>query len=74
MAQNEHIKTIGELDVIFDNKKPVNYYGHKGNLSEEDQLEYSERKKAIENKINNQIPALQEEIISSVQESTGGAL
>lgn len=61
MAQNEHIKTIGELDVIFDNKKPVNYYGHKGNLSEEDQLEYSERKKAIENKINNQIPALQEE-------------
>lgn len=29
MAKNEHLKTIKELDVVFEDKKPIGYYGRK---------------------------------------------
>lgn len=61
MAQNEHLKTIEELEVVFEDKKPVNYYGYKGELSQEEKSEYLGRKKAIENKLNNRIRDIQEE-------------
>lgn len=61
MAKNEHLKTIKELDAAFEDKKPINYYGNKGNLSKEEQIEYSERKKALDNKLNDKIPTLENE-------------
>lgn len=41
MAKNEHLKTIKELDVVFEDKKPKDYYGRKGDLTLEEQNEYS---------------------------------
>ena len=61
LAQSEHLKTVKELDAAFEDKKPVNYYGSKGNLSEEEQIEYSERKKALDNRLNNKIPTIKDE-------------
>lgn len=68
MARNEHLKTIKELDVVFEDKKPIIYYGQKGNLSNEDQIEYSERKRAIDNKLNDNIPTIEYEINTLEQE------
>ena len=68
LAQNEHLKTIRELDAAFEDKKPTNYYGHKGNLSKENQIEYSERKQALENKLNNRIPAIEDEKLALERE------
>lgn len=56
LAQNEHLKTIRELDVVFEDKR----HPYRG-LSEEDQIEYSERKQVLENKINNKIPVIKDE-------------
>lgn len=61
MAKNEHFKTIEELNVYFDTKKPVDYYGRKGSLSSENQIEYTSRKKALENRLNNTIPQIEDE-------------
>lgn len=61
LAQSEHLKTVKELTAAFEDKKPVNYYGHKGNLSKEEQIEYSERKKALDNKLNDKIPTIEDE-------------
>lgn len=61
MAKNEHFKTIEELNVYFDTKKPVDYYGRKGSLSSENQIEYTSRKKALENRLNNTIPQIENE-------------
>ena len=61
MAKNEHFKNIEELNVYFDTKKPVDYYGRKGNLSEENQLEYTNRKEAIEHRLNNTIYQIEDE-------------
>ncbi len=60
MAKNEHLKTIRELEIVFNERKPKNYYGNTS-LSEEDQLEYSERKNALNNRLNNQIPKIEDE-------------
>ncbi len=68
MAKNEHLKTIKELDVVFEDKKPIVYYGQKGNLTREDQIEYSERKNAINNKLNNKISSIEYEIFILEQE------
>ncbi len=68
LAQSEHLKTVTELDAAFDSKRPVNYYGHKGNLSEEEQIEYSERKKALDSRLNNKIPAIKNEKFALEQE------
>ena len=61
LAQSEHLKTVKELTTVFEAKKPINYYGNKGNLSKEEQTEYLERKKALENKLNNKIPTIEDE-------------
>lgn len=61
LAKNEHLKNIAELDVVFDNKRPTNYYGRRPDLSQEDQNEYSERKKAIEDKLSDKIPVIENE-------------
>lgn len=37
MAKTEHLKTIRELDVAYEDKRPVNYYGGKRDLSASDQ-------------------------------------
>ena len=68
MAKNEHLKTIKELDVVFEDKKPKDYYGWKGNLTQEEQIEYSERKNVINNKLNNKIPSIEYEIFILEQE------
>lgn len=68
MAKNEHLKTIKELDVVFEDKKPKDYYGWKGNLTQEEQIEYSERKNIINNKLNNKIPSIEYEIFILEQE------
>ena len=68
MAKNEHLKTIKELDVVFEDKKPKDYYGRKGDLTLEEQNEYSERKNAINNKLNNKIPSIEYEIFILEQE------
>ncbi len=61
MAKNEHFNTIEELNVYFDTKKPVDYYGRKGNLSNENQIEYTDRKKALEHRLNNTISQIEDE-------------
>lgn len=61
LAKNEHLKSIAELDVVFDNKRPTNYYDRRPDLSQEDQNEYSERKKAIEDKLSDKIPVIENE-------------
>lgn len=61
MAKNEHFNTIEELNVYFDTKKPVDYYGCKGNLSNENQIEYTDRKKALEHRLNNTISQIEDE-------------
>lgn len=61
MANNEHFKTVEELNVYFDTKKPIDYYGRKGNLSKENQIEYTNRKKALEHRLNNTISKIEDE-------------
>ena len=61
MAKNEHFNTIEELNVYFDTKKPVDYYGRKGNLPNENQIEYTDRKKALEHRLNNTISQIEDE-------------
>lgn len=61
MAKNEHFNTIEELNVYFDTKKRVDYYGRKGNLSNENQIEYTDRKKALEHRLNNTISQIEDE-------------
>ena len=68
MAKNEHLKTIKELDVVFEDKKPKDYYGRKGDLTLEEQNEYSERKNSINNKLNNKISSIEDEIFILEQE------
>lgn len=68
MAKNEHLKTIKELDVVFEDKKPKDYYGQKGNLTLEEQNEYSERENAINNKLNSKISSIEDEIFIFEQE------
>lgn len=61
MANNESLETLQELDVVFEEKKPTDYYGRKRELSQEDVVVYQKRKKNLENRINNQISAMEKE-------------
>ncbi|MBM6930446.1 hypothetical protein H5999_05205 [[Clostridium] spiroforme] len=62
MAKKEHFRTIEEITAFFDTKRPVNYYGGRGNLSDENQIEFTNRKNALEIKLNNKIPQIENEI------------
>lgn len=61
MAQKEHFKTIEELTAYFETKRPVDHWGDKGSLSQENQIEYTNRKKALEHRLNNTIPKIENE-------------
>lgn len=62
MANKEHFRTIEEITTYFDTKRSVNYYGGRGNLSDENQIEFTNRKNALEIKLNNKIPQIENEI------------
>lgn len=68
LAKNEHLKTIKELDAAFEDKKPIDYWNRKQELSAVDKKDYAERKQAIENRLNNTIPDLESEKLSLEQE------
>ena len=60
MASNEHLTSIRELDVAYEDKKPIRY-GYRQDLSAIDQENYTQRKQAIENRLKNKIPELEKE-------------
>ena len=60
MAKNEHLSTIKELDAAYEDKRPVQY-GYRQDLSDTDKANYAKRKQAIENRLNNSIPKLENE-------------
>lgn len=61
LAKSEQLKTIKELDAAFEDKKTIDRWGKKQNLSTTDKQDYAERRQAIENRLNNRIPDLEEE-------------
>ncbi len=64
IANNEHVKTIEELNIIFDKRKAKDYYGRIiGELSNKDKIEFLERKEIIENKLNGRIATTKNEKI-----------
>lgn len=67
-AKNEHLKTIKELDAAFEDKKPIDYWNRKQELSAADKKDYADRKQAIESRLNNTIPDLESEKSSLEQE------
>ena len=69
LAKNEHLKTIKELDAAFEDKKPIDYWNRKQELSAADKKDYADRKQAIENRLNNTIPDLESEKSSLEQTS-----
>ena len=60
MAKNEHLSTIKELDTVYEAKQ-LGQYGYRYNLSGADKANYAKRKQAIENRLNNSIPKLENE-------------
>ena len=68
LAKSEHLKTIKELDAAFEDKKPQDRWGGKRDLSATDKQEYAERRQALENRLNNRIPNLEEEQFRLEQE------
>lgn len=60
MAKSEHLSTIKELDAAYEDKRPVRY-GYRQDLSDTDKANYAKRKQAIENRLNNSIPKLENE-------------
>lgn len=68
LAKNEHLKTIKELDAAFEDKRPIDYWNRKQDLSAADKKDYAARKQAIENRLNNTIPDLESEKSSLEQE------
>ncbi len=60
MAKNEHLSTIKELDAAYEDKRPMRY-GYKQDLSDADKTSYAKRKQAMENRLNNNIPKLENE-------------
>lgn len=62
LAKKENLTSIQELDFIYESKRPTDYYGRKTELGVQDKTEYSNRKQAIENKLNNRIPNLEDEL------------
>lgn len=59
-ANNEHLISIRELDVAYEDKKPIRY-GSRQELSVADQEKYTQRKQALENRVNNEISQLEKE-------------
>ena len=57
-VKNECLVSIQELDVVYKAKRT----GYYSSLSSEEQKCYEERKNVINNKLNNQIPVLEEKI------------
>lgn len=68
LAKNEHLKTIKELDAAFEDKKPIDCWNRKQDLSAADAKDYAERKQAIETRLNNAIPDLESKKLSMEQE------
>lgn len=68
LAKSEHLKTIKELDAAFEDKKTTDRWGRKQALSTTDKQDYAERRQAIENRLNNRIPDLEEEQFRLEQE------
>lgn len=68
LTKNEHLRTIKELDAAFEDKKPLDYWNRKQELSANDKKDYAERKQAIENRLNNTIPDLESTKLSLEQE------
>lgn len=68
LAKNEHLKTIKELEAAFEDKKPIDDWNRKQELSAADKKDYAERKQAIENRLNNTIPDLENAKLSLEQE------
>lgn len=68
LAKNEHLKTIKELDAVFEDKKRTAYYNLRQELSAADTKDYAERKQAIETRLNNAIPDLESKKLSLEQE------
>ena len=68
LAKNEHLKTIKELDAAFEDKKSIDYWNRKQELSAADKKDYAERKQAIENRLNNTIPDLESAKLSLEQD------
>lgn len=58
----EHLNYQQELDLIYDAKRPPDYYGNKRPLERQDQFEYDQRKLAIENKLNKRLVILEENL------------
>ncbi|WP_346907254.1 hypothetical protein [Faecalicatena orotica] len=67
MAKNEHLYTIKELDVAYEDKRSM-LYGYKQDLSDTDKVNYAKRKQAIENRLNNSILKLENEKLFLEQE------
>ena len=68
LAKSEHLKTIKELDAAFEDKKTTDRWGRKQALSTTDKQDYAEHRQAIENRLNNRIPDLEEEQFRLEQE------
>lgn len=58
MAKNEHLSTIKELEAAYEEKRPERY-GYRQDLSDADKAHYAKRKQAIENRLHNSIPKLE---------------
>lgn len=67
--KQEHLISKHELDSIYDEKRPKDYYGKKA-LNRQDQVEYDQRNLAIENKLNKRLGILEEELIHISNEIT----
>lgn len=60
-AKAEHLKSIHELDVVFDDKRRTRS-GYSRSLTREEEDEYANRKQNIENRINGNISKIEDEI------------
>lgn len=58
-ARDEHLKTVEELDIVFENKKK-NYRFGVNALSSQEEKEYAARKEAIEDKLNSRLSTIEE--------------
>lgn len=48
LAKNEHLKTIKELDAAFEDKKPIDYWNRKQELSAADKKDYADRNLSVQ--------------------------
>ncbi|KOP69247.1 hypothetical protein AMS62_24315 [Bacillus sp. FJAT-18019] len=71
-VRKEHIISIQELDDVYDAKRSrtSNNWNYQQRQQQELEAEHSVRKKAIEDKLNNQLPELEDELFHIEQEIT----